>query len=336
MSEPSMTIEQLVADRAQTFMPPEPEAEKAPIAEPELEEQPATTGDDAIEADEPGESVEEGVDDPGEDEAEAVEAEPVDAPQWWNAEDKAIFSSLSPEAQAAVARNYDKQEAVTQKAKQEAAEARKAASQEAEGFRSLAERLSQTLPKAEQAFQSRWEGMTPQLWSELAQADPQEAFRLKLEYDTEMAELATVRATEQQATKIAQEAHFAEQRRILTEKAPELAKDPESLRELGNYIVQSGIPPEAISQATADELIIVNKARLWDLAQAKAEKTAAAPKPKPPTPAPQKSVAPTARVPQVPAKQRQTNALTNRFNQTRSQADLVALRAAEWTERLKG
>lgn len=335
MSEP-MTMEQLVADRAQTFMPPEPEAEKVPIAEPELEQQPDTTGDDAIEAEQPGESVDEGGEDPGEDETEAVEAEPVDAPQWWDADAKGKFGDLPPDVQAIVRAQEDKREAITQKAKQEAAEARKQASQEAEGFRSLAERLSQTLPKAEQAFQSRWDGMTPQLWSELAQANPTEAFQLKLEYDTEMAELATVRATEQQATKIAQEAHFAEQRRILSEKAPELAKDPESLRELGNYIVQSGIPPEAISQATADELIIVNKARLWDLAQAKAEKTAAAPKPKPPTPAPQKSVAPTARVQQVPAKLRQSNALNNRFNQTRSQADLVALRAAEWTERLKG
>jgi hypothetical protein len=334
MSEP-MTIEQLVADRAQTFMPPEPEAESAPIAEAELEEQPDTTGDNAIEAEQPGDGVDEGQE-PGEEETEAVEADPVDAPQWWDAEAKGKFGDLPPDVQAIVRAQEDKREAITQKAKQEAAEARKQASQEAEGFRSLAERLSQTLPKAEQAFQSRWEGMTPQLWSELAQADPQEAFRLKLEFDTEMAELATVRATEQQATKIAQEAHFAEQRRILTEKAPELAKDPETLRELGNYIVQSGIPPEAISQATADELIIVNKARLWDLAQAKAEKSAAAPKTKQPTPAPQKAVAPTARVPQVPAKQRQTNALTNRFNQTKSQADLVALRAAEWTERLKG
>lgn len=334
MSEP-MTLEDLVADRAQTFMPPEAEADTAPIAEPELEEQPDTTGDNAIEAEEPGESVEEG-EEPGEEDTEAVEAEPVDAPQWWDADAKGKFGDLPPEVQAIVRAQEDKREAITQKAKQEAAEARKAAAQEAEGFRSLAERLSQTLPKAEQAFKSRWDGMTPQLWSELAQADPQEAFRLKLEYDTEMAELASVRATEQQATQIAQQAHFAEQRRILSEKAPELAKDPETLRELGNYIVQSGIPPEAISQATADELIIVNKARLWDLAQSKAAKTAAAPKPTAPTSAPQKSVAPTARVAQVPAKQRQTNALVNRFNQTKSQADLVALRSAEWTERLKG
>lgn len=335
MSE-AMTTEQLVAERAETFMPPQADPAPEPVAEAETpEELPDTTGDDAIEAQEPGESVDEGEQDPGEDEADEVEAEAVDAPQWWDADAKGKFGDLPPDVQAIVRAQEDKREAITQKAKQEAAAERQNAAQEAAGFKLLAERLSQTLPKAEKAFQSRWDGMTPELWSELAQADPQEAFRLKLEHDADMAELSRVRATEQEATHIAQQTHFAEQRRILTEKAPELAKDPEALRELGNYIVQSGIPPEAISQATADELIIVNKARLWDLAQSKAETAASAPKPKAPTP-PQKAVAPTARVATVPQKQRQTNALTNRFNQTGSQGDLVALRAAEWAERLKG
>lgn len=339
MSE-TYSKEQMVAELVQERIEPAPEPaqaeEPAPVEAAEEEDLSATTDDSDGAGETQAEDAETGDEAQGEDEGEVTEVTTLEPPQWWNAEDKAIFSTLSEEQAAAVARNYEKQEAVVQKSKQEAVEAKRMSQAEAEGFKALAARLSEVLPQAEKAFGSRWEGMTPEVWGQLLDENPQEYIRLKHHYDAEQQELQRLRDEEKQASAVSQQAHFAEQRRILMEKAPELASNNEVLSELGQYIIDSGIPKEAIANATADELIIVNKARLWDLSQKKVAQSVKASKEKPVNP-PQRSMAPTtARTATISPQKRQAQQLQNRFAQTKTKDDLVAIRTAEWAERLKG
>jgi hypothetical protein len=268
---------------------------------------------------------------PGDNEEETTEetveaeADPVDAPNWWDAEAKGKFAELDPELQAIVRAQEDKREAVTQKAKQEAAEARKVAEVEAQKLASLAERADAVFSKAEEAFKSKWDGMTPDVWAELAATDPETAFQLKLEYEAEQDHLHKVSTARAEAARVAQENHYSEQRTKLLELNPKLASDQAQLQSLGSYIVSSGIPPEAIQSATAVELNIVWKAMQYDNMMNKARQAKENPVPVP-KPAPQKSIAvASSRESQLPPQEREVQTIKNRLNQTKSRDDLAAL-----------
>lgn len=315
-----MMVEELSA-------PQEVETASEPVAQVETQEDLSAPTDEGISEDEnPGDDVEE-LEGSVDEETEEVEAEPVDAPQWWDAEDKAVFATLTPEQQAAVAKNEAKREAITAKSKQEAAEQRKAAEAKVGELTGLAERLAQALPKAEQAFQSRWEGATVEVWQELAASDPLEYIKLRAEYDAEMGQLQAARAAEAEASKVAQENHYATQAAKLREINPVLATDAKSLAAVGDYIVKAGIAPDALMHASADELNMAWKAMKYDEAQAKAKAHAEGIKPVAKTSA--KAVAPTARVSTLPPQQREIQRLQNRFNQTGAKEDLVNLMAAQ-------
>ena len=276
-------------------------------------------GEEAI----PGDDVLEEI--PVEELTAEAEAEPVDAPNWWDAEAKGRFAELAPELQAIVRAQEDKREVVTQKAKQEAAEARKTAEAEVNNLQKLAERANEVFGRAEATFKSKWDGMTPEIWSQLAQEDPETAFQLKLEYDAEQDNLKNVRETQAETTRIAQAKHFEEQRTKLAELAPELVKSPERLQQVGKYIVDAGIPAEAISNADAIELNMVYKAMKYDemIARARAAKNAA---PTSTKAVPQKSLAPAnTRETQLPPQERNIQQIKNRLNQTGSRDDLASL-----------
>lgn len=294
----------------------------APQAEEENSSDTATeVVDDTSEAQEPGDGEKEN----GEVEPEEAEAEPIDAPNWWDAEAKGKFAELPPELQEIVKIQEDKREAITQKAKQQASEAQKQMEAKARELQTLAERADSVFTKAEEVFKSKWDGMTPEVWSELAATDPETAFQLKLEYEAEQDRLYNVRVAREKTAQIAQEQHYAEQRTRLQELNPKLSSDPKQLEALGQYIIQSGIPPEAISQATADELNLVWKAQQYDQMMSRAR----AAKETPPVvakPVAQKSLAPAAsrETPLLP-QQREVQQIKNRLAQTGSREDLAAL-----------
>lgn len=322
----------LTFDQAVALMEAPPEADaSAPETEVEqaedTQDSPDTTGEGVGEAEEPGDDAGEAEEASAEEETEEAEAEPVPAPQWWDAEAKAHFAELTPEAQRIVLEQENKREAITAKVKQEAAEARKAAEAQVQGFNAIAERIMEALPLAERAFQSRWEGWTPQAWQEYAAQDPQAAFQLKTQYDAEMAELQSVRAAEEQARIAAHHAHLQQLANDLKTKAPELFSSPESLRALEAYGTSHGFTRDVIMSATADELLILNKARLWDESQAKARAAAQAAKTVPNKP-PVKVVAPVAAASPVNSQQREIQRLENRLAQTKSLDDAVALMEA--------
>lgn len=281
-----------------------------------------TTPDDDTSEVNPGDGEDE-----GEETIPEAEADPIDAPNWWDAEAKGKFNELPPELQEIVKAQEDKREAITQRFKQQATEAQRQFEAQAKELASLAERAESVFEKAQAAFQSRWDGMTPEVWQELYATDPATATQLKFEYDLEQDQLRQVEQTRQAASKQAQEQHYAEQRAKLQEIAPDLSSNPERLQSLGRYIVDNGIPPEAIAQATAEELNLVYKAMKYDEMQsrARAAKTQtqqqAAPKP-----TPQKSLAPsTGREAVLPPQERHVQQIKNRLAQTGSRDDLAAL-----------
>lgn len=294
----------------------------APQAEEEISSDTTTeVVDDTSETSESGDG-EEGN---GEVEPEEAAAEPIDAPNWWDAEAKSKFAELSPELQEIVKIQEDKREAITQKAKQQASEAQKAADAKARELQTLAERADAILSKADEGFRSKWEGMTAEVWEELASTDPTYAFQLKIEYDADQERLQSVRAAQAETTRVAQEQHFAEQRAKLLEINPKLATDQEQLRSVGQYIVESGIPVEAIQSATADELNLVWKAMQYDKMMTKARAAKEAP-PVVTKPVPQKSLAPAnGREVPLPPQQREVQQIKNRLAQTGSRDDLAAL-----------
>lgn len=297
-------------------------ADQAEVTNEQTSEDPIYT-DDTSEDNVPGDG-EEG-DSQEETQEEEAAADPIDAPNWWDADAKGKFSELPPELQEIVKLQEDKREAITQKAKQQASEAQKAAETKARELQTLADRAEQVFSRAEEVFKSKWDGMTPEVWSELAATDPETAFQLKLEYDAEQDRLRSVRAAQEQTSQVAQEQHYAEQRSKLLEINPKLASDQTQLKSVGEYILKSGIPAEAMQSATAVELDIVWKAMQYDSMKAKA---LAAKNTPPPVakPTPQKSLAaaPT-REASLPPQQRELTQLKNRLAQTGAKEDLVAM-----------
>jgi hypothetical protein len=283
----------------------------------------STEPEDVIEDESPGSDEPEALEASDDEQADEAEANPVDAPNWWDAEAKGRFADLPPDVQAIVRAQEDKREAITQKAKQEAAEARKGFEARAAEISALADKVGAIIPQAEAAFTDRWAGATPDFWLELSQTDPTTYVQLKAEFDADKLRLEVLRDANQETQKVSQEQHFKTQAARLAEIDPVLVSDPKRLQAVGEYIIKSGIPAEQIALASAEELSIVHKAMMWDQSQSKVRE--AVTKPDALKRVPSKSVSPTARVPVQPPQQREIQQKINRFNQTKSREDLHAL-----------
>lgn len=299
--------------------PPEQQEDAAPVeaaADEETEADP-NPAEDVSEAEEPG-------DDGETEEPTEAEAQPVDAPQWWDAEAKAKFAALTPDLQAIVLAQEDKREAVTAKAKQEAAEERKAAQAEIAGVKQFAENLAPWLAKAAQSFQEYWG--EPDWQAVIDQHGVEGYTKLKLKYDEDRADLQRVAAAKQ----LADNALAQKQRQdFLTALETDLKGTPlepaEKRKEVTSYLETQGFAPDDFQSAGARELMLAHKAMLYDKAQAALK----AKPPKPATPAPAKApTRPTAGQPGS-SKQRTVAQVGNRFAQTRSIDDAVALLLAK-------
>src|SRR4051812_33044550 len=105
----------LSVEQAIERIAPEPAEAPAETQDQEQDLPTETEVEDVGEAEEPGDDVEA-------EEQPAVEA--PDAPKWWDAEKKAVWATLTPAQQTAVADQEAKREAVVEKAKNEAASER--------------------------------------------------------------------------------------------------------------------------------------------------------------------------------------------------------------------
>lgn len=329
-----LSAEQAIATLVQQYE--EPAEAEAPIAaaepavsdaEPEEQgsEAAATTAeDDASEAAEPGDGVEEAETD----EPDAPEVEP---PAWWTAEHKARFRELPSDLQAVVREQETTRERLVSEAKERAANAEKSRDEELKGVRTLAEQLNAFLPEAIQTFRNQWGAKEPD-WAALSeQVGADEAFKLKARYDSEQKQITQLAQANQAAQVEAHRAFLQAEFKALAEIAPDLApdvRDPkqgaEKRQAIVKYLVAEGIPEAAISQISAREMRLAHKAMLWDEAQAQLK---AAPKPKQPAAQskPKAAVRPAAAQVQPSTPQRAAQQAANRFAQTRSVDDAVAL-----------
>lgn len=297
------------------------DAQIAAAVEPTEDTEAATTAEDApSEADEPGDEGTE-----GEEEAEPVAA--MDPPAWWKAEAKAKFAELPPELQAVVHEQETVRERVVSEAKAQAAETVRAAQKEMEGVQTLAQQLNDFLPQALETFKSRW-GEAPD-WAAVAREQgAEEAFILKSEWEAQRLQLEQVKAAAVQAETQAFQAFVQSEFTKLAEIAPELAdpvKGPQARETVTKFLINEGIAPENIRNITAAEMRIANEARLYRELMAKSKTLATTAKP---IAAPAKSALKPAAAQASATPQRLAQQAQNRFAQTRTVEDAIALLAS--------
>lgn len=249
---------------------PEPKAmssEEAIVAltdSGETQDQPAPAGDDA---------------DPllavmGDEETKADDPETpaIDAPRSWSAEDKAVFATLTPEAQAIVLAREEDRDRATSKAVTEAGQARKQAETEARTIAQYRAQMDAFLPQALQTFASRWEGVD---WAEEARIDPVRAFQAKAQYDAEQAQIQQLQAAQQQAQAVEHQHHVRSVSADLEKLAPDLVDPKEGagrVSALATFLLQEqGYSPENLKWATGHDLALAYDAMRYRQLQAKAK-----------------------------------------------------------------
>lgn len=249
---------------------------------------------------------------------------PLEPPLYWKPEAKAKFATLDPELQAEILSQEGPREAAAAKAKDEAAQARATAEKETQGVQRFAEELGKFLPQAVQTFRGRW-GDNPD-WVAFAQQNGAEAMTVaKAQYEAERQQLLQVAEASKTAETMAHQAYVVEEFKTLQKIAPELAdpkEGPARRTEITRYLVEAGIPPTAIRSISAVEMTMAHKAMLWDAARAK---SAPNPAPKPAPAATRPLARGAASVGSADPKVKQAQTAKNRFVQTRSIDDAVAL-----------
>lgn len=267
----------LSIDQAADLMNAQEEETNQPVETPEAA--PAETPDtEAVPAAEGGAEAEKP---DGAETAETGEAEtPIDPPQFWNADAKARFRDLPRDLQEVVLSQEASRNAFTSKAAQEATETRKAAEAEKTRFGQLAEQLTTLVPMAEKTFADRWANVD---WVALTdQVGAEQAQKLKFQHDAEREQLASLKQAQAQTDKATFDEFVKREAAILPTLCPDLtdAKEGPARRQaLGQYLVEAGIAPQALSGISAREMSIAWKAKQWDDAQAKIKAAAAKPKP---------------------------------------------------------
>jgi len=315
----AMSVEQAVEALNPSPAPQEPAApEEAAVEAPEPQEAPSEAEPEAEETpSEPDEATAE--------EDETVPPEPetpaIEPPSFWDADAKAAFAALPPEQQSLIAAAATKQAKEASKAIQQAAEARKTAESQAGKVNDLAAALNDFLPRAVDVFKGKWDGID---WSAWAEQDPTEAFKGKLQYEAEMAELQRMTSAKEQADKLAAEQFVKEEFAKLPEVAPELVdpKEGQARRTaLARYLVEGEIVTrDQLANLSAKEMSIAYKAMLFD------QLKAAPPKVQPKTaPLAAKPPARPAAAPQRTPQSRSIEQLTARLAKTGDVDDAVRL-----------
>lgn len=309
------------------LLPKDEEAPAEAAPEPEAEDPPASPEADPSDAAET----------PSEEEQPEVEAAPaVEAPHFWAAEDKALFAQLSPELQTKVLSYEKNRDTATAKVIQEASEARNRLTQEASRVAQLNERLDKLIPEAEAAFASKWPE-NPDWVATLNQCvdaygldEGQKQFLLlKEQHSAELQQIAAARAAKQDAERQARQTFAAQEIERLKSLEPELVdpkQGPARVQALTSFLTEIGLRPEQIADAGALELSLAYDAMRYRQGKQAAKAALAPAKPQPVAAKP--AVRPAAGQTQS-SSQRSAQQIQNRFAQTRSVDDAVALLLAK-------
>lgn len=323
MTEPA-TRESVVAELMSEASPaPEtieaPAVEAAPevAAEPEQEQEQIEGGDQPSDLEAPETAS------PEDGEGEAPETPASEAPHFWPADKKERFSELPVDLQLYLL-DVDKagSKALTQRIEEATLSKREAESQ-AKALAALNARIAEAADKAEQATADRWARMTPEAWLRLAHEDPTKYTQYKAQYDAEQTVLQQARLAKEDADRAARGQWHTEQVEALKTACPELVdpvKGAANLGKLSDYLVAQGVAEQDLPNVGALEMSVAWKAMKFDELQTLK-----------PTikPQPRAALRPGAAQPAVPAKDREVTRLRNRFAQTGSREDAVALMLAE-------
>lgn len=304
--------ETLTVEEAVGLLSGEVEAESVKQEEAVVEQ--STDGEVAEpEAEEVEEIAEEG------DEAEEVEAEPVDAPDKWDAEDKAWFAEQPPEVQAKILEQEVKREAVLAKARTKASEeAKEAVKAEVDQVKAVAESLKTFLPKAVATFKQTWG--EPDWLATMDALGAEETLRRQIQYRDELEQLQQLERANDQAQEVAYGQFLADEAVKLEKLAPELASDATKQKALVGFLSEQGATPEDLKYLPAWAAALAFDA--YRYRNAKAAATAPRAVPKPPVKA---AVIKPAAGQALNSNQRSLQQLQNRFSQTKSREDAVAL-----------
>ena len=304
------SLDQVVQERVRR----EPQQEPAAEAEaPEIEAEPTAETDE-----QPEEVVAE------EQEEVAPEEPAIDPPKSWDAEAKAVFQTLSREAQAVIAtREADRDRAVSQ-ANQQANDVKKQAEKAFGEIGQYKARLDDLLPKALETFKSRWEGID---WVQWTRDDPIAALEGKALWEQEQAQLDQLQAAHRTAEATEYQQFVATEAEKLPAAAPDLAdpeKGAERKRELGQFLQGQGYTSEQLKWIGATDLALAYDAMRYRQLKDKAQAELTKPRPAaaaqmPVRPATGGAATPkTARIAELEAKANRTGRLD----------DVIALRAA--------
>ena len=312
----------------------EPEAEPAQAEEPgaDPESEPEPTGEEPLdpEAAIEGEPTEEPESDP--------ETPAIAAPQSWDAAERAVFATLPPATQAIIANRETERDRAVSRAQQESTQARKEARAEADAqliaLAQVKTHFDEIATRAEKVFADQYANVD---WVAFARADPAAYQIAKAEYDAHLGELQRVQKAQADADQVKQQADQVQFQNYvqgelarLQEIAPHLA-DPKTGAttrfEVTKFLLDNGIPEDAIRQISAAEMRIAWESKEYRKLKAAGKITAARPAAQAPrpTPAPARAAAPSAAPAQRPTAQRTVEAAKNRFAQTGSTDDAVAL-----------
>lgn len=221
---------------------------------------------------------ESGAEESGSDESEAAAGGDESPPDFWSAEDKALWGTV-PAALRPVLRRYESQRVAfaNRKAREaaqtraEAAEMRAAAAAEAERHAGLVDEAArwwaEAAPALQRAFADKWSQVK---WKELAESNPAEWTRLnqqRLDEATLLAEAERRGEADRQAAAERAERDFAERRRLeqqtLAERLPAYFGNRETAQRtyetLGRFLLAKGIPADrinAIHEAPIIELVL--------------------------------------------------------------------------------
>jgi hypothetical protein len=217
-------------------------------------------------------------------EAEQVEADPeAEPPEFWSAEKKEIFRTLTPEAKAAVREHYEEATRSTNKKIEEAAQARKAAEEAARvhiaNQEQLAEWWKANGQQIGQMVQGKWAGVD---WNDLAANNPGEWARLRQAYESDMAKVrdmqtrhqAEVQAVEQRRMQEHQRERATEHEKLAKKFPGEFAgeKAQKTYDTLSKYLLEQGIAPDRLKGIYEEAVVTtVLKAYKYDQLQAKAK-----------------------------------------------------------------
>lgn len=321
----SQMVAELSAEYAASDTPAnEPEAPVEAASEPESEEEIAP--DEAGESGEP-ETVAADEEVPDET-AEQVDDEPVpvvDPPLYWSAENKDKFAALPPDLQEVLKTEWQNGERVTNQKMEEAAAARKAAEKEAKAFAEITERVSAATEAAERSFGDKWAGATPEFWAKLARENPENYTAYKAQFDADQFDLQQAKAAREDAARVQRDNWMKEQAEQLKTRIPPLA-DPKAGKQVSDritqYMLDQGVPEQALSDIAAVGFEFAWKSMLWDEAQ-KA-------KPTPQKPIPSTLASKAAPASRVSTEQTQLRSLRSKaFAQGASRQDMVNLMVYE-------